>query len=163
MATFAAAFAVAFGSMYGLRRWNQAEISAEDAGAGQRRLTPESSGGCTYFQRSMQESFLRTLAFRASALPKERCMHGPVSLIFGQDTFRDVPLDRWGREFFVDCHPGPQLVRVFSFGPDGQKNTADDVGQAYPWIPRSEADFRAFLREPVPDLESPPTGASTAP
>jgi len=53
-------------------------------------------------------------------------------------------------------------VRVFSFGPDGKKNTDDDIGQAYPWVPRSAEAFRELMRESVGGLPSAPAASSPA-
>jgi general secretion pathway protein G len=42
----------------------------------------------------------------------------------------DIPPDPWGREYQY-CQPGrhnPDTFDVWSLGPDGQDNTADDIG-----------------------------------
>lgn len=116
--------------------------------------------GCAYFQNGLTEYELESLAALVSMVPQERCMHSSLVLILGEQYFPRTPVDRWGREYYVDCHPGPKLVRVFSFGPDGKENTADDVGAALPWVPRSPDDFQKEMRERFKHLFTPAPSAS---
>jgi hypothetical protein len=148
---FVAAILVAFGAMYKRKEWQKREeIKAifEEKSAGKPRESKGDEGAswCDHSQRSFQIEMLDSLAILAAALPEGRCQHGPVTLVFGVEKFRAVPVDFQGNEFLVDCHPGPRLVRVFSSGPDGKKNTEDDAGRAYPWVPRSEEEFRELMR-----------------
>lgn len=141
---FIASFGLSFALIWGKNHWFPANVAATRDPSRGSHAQPEE---CEFSKNDRMVYVLEDLAKLASMLPPERCMHGPAVLIFGQEFFSEPILDRWGNEFFVDCHQGPQLVRVFSFGPDGKKNTEDDIGRSLPWVPRPE-EFRqgALLR-----------------
>ncbi len=166
---FVAAILVAFGAMYERSKWEKREeikaiFEAKAAGKPREHREEEGASWCGHSQRSFQIEVLNSLATLAAALPEGRCQHGPVTLVFGVEKFRAVPVDFWGNEFLVDCHPGPRLIRVFSPGPDGKKNTEDDSGRAYPWVPRSEAEFRELMHGSMFSPRNPPVpGASALP